>query len=82
MPDLGRKIFRLTGPGKGATATATIDTTVGSAPLYQQVIGITITAGGSGYLQPPPQAAALRSSSAAAAARALQRQPRSVPRVW
>ena len=50
MEDVGRKIFRLTGPAKGATATATIDTSSANSTTYQQVIGITITAGGSGYV--------------------------------
>ena len=48
MPDLGRKLLRLTGPGTGANATATIDTTPGSLTLGQ-VVGINITAAGTGY---------------------------------
>jgi cytochrome c peroxidase len=48
MPDLGRKLLRLTGPGKGATATATIDTVTGSATLGQ-VLSIAVTAGGTEY---------------------------------
>jgi cytochrome c peroxidase len=48
MPDLGRKLLRLTGPGSGAAATATIDTTAGSATLGQ-VLSLTLTAPGSGY---------------------------------
>jgi cytochrome c peroxidase len=43
MPDLGRKMLRLTGPGKGATATAT---------LGFGVLTITVTAGGTGYTAP------------------------------
>ena len=38
--------------GKGATAEATIDTTVGS-PTFGQVTGITVTTVGSGYTAPP-----------------------------
>jgi hypothetical protein len=49
MQDLGRKLFRLTGPGKGATATATIDTVVGSL-TYGQITGVTVTNGGTNYI--------------------------------
>ncbi len=49
MPDVGRKLFRLTGPGSGATATAQIDTVVGS-PTFGTLTGITLTAGGTNYL--------------------------------
>jgi cytochrome c peroxidase len=49
MQDVGRKLFRLTGPGKGATATATIDTVVGSL-TFGQVTAINVTAGGSNYI--------------------------------
>jgi cytochrome c peroxidase len=56
MPDLGRKMLRLTGPGRGATATATIDLNplladgVTPNPAYQTVTGITVTSGGSNYI--------------------------------
>ncbi len=44
VPDLGRKLLRLTGPGKGATATATIDVATGN------LTGVTVTNGGSNYI--------------------------------
>jgi len=44
MPDLGRKLLRLTGPGKGATATATIDPVSGNVTL------ITVNNGGTNYI--------------------------------
>lgn len=56
MPDVGRKLFRLTGPGTGATATATIDSNplladgVTPNPAYQTVTGFTVTNQGSNYI--------------------------------
>jgi cytochrome c peroxidase len=48
MFDLGRKLLRLTGPGKGATATAVL-TADALVPGTFNVTGITITNGGSNY---------------------------------
>jgi cytochrome c peroxidase len=56
IPDVGRKLLRLTGPGKGATATAVIDLNplladgVTPNPAYQTVTGFTVTSAGSGYI--------------------------------
>jgi cytochrome c peroxidase len=49
MPDLGRKLLRLTGPGKGATATATM-TADPLVPGTFTITGITLNTGGTNYI--------------------------------
>jgi cytochrome c peroxidase len=49
LPDVGRKLFRLTGPGTGATATPVMTADPAVAGTFT-VTGITVTNQGTGYI--------------------------------
>jgi len=66
------------GGGLGATATATVDTNPTSG-TYQQVIGLALNGGGSGYTTAPPVSLAVGTyTTAATAVSALLLQPNSI----